>query len=388
MRRYMKRLITSRGYSDKQNLNCQRKNLSVKRKLEKAVAEILLKIGVALIAAIAAGSLLTGCTDPEPDFDDSPLGNFDALAHIIDSRYCFFDDKDIDWNDVTARYRAEVTPQTSQLQLFDICSRMLDELRDGHVNLVSSFDTSYYRQWWSDYPQDFNLRTLQQYYLQFDYSTTSGMIYRILPATNIGYLYYPSFSSGISQLSLDYVLAQFSQTDALIIDIRDNGGGYLTNIDILVGRLIDREIPGGSICHKTGPGHDDFSDPYSFTYKPADATRISYLGKPVAVLTNRSCYSAANAFAAVMKSLPNVTLIGARTGGGGGLPFSSELPNGWSVRFSASPLYGPDGELTEFGVDPTPGYECHSPEAELAAGRDAILERAVTALLALTAPAR
>ena len=27
------------------------------------------------------------------------------------------------------------------------------------------------------------------------------------------------------------------------------------------------------------------------------------------------------------------------TGGGSGLPFSSELPNGWSVRFSASPMY-------------------------------------------------
>ena len=46
---------------------------------------------------------------------------------------------------------------------------MLDELKDGHVNLSSSFNTSYYRRWWSDYPQDFNFRTLQQYYLGFDY---------------------------------------------------------------------------------------------------------------------------------------------------------------------------------------------------------------------------
>ena len=110
---------------------------------------------------------------------------------------------------------------------------------------------------------------------------------------------------------------------------------------------------------------------------------MKYLDRPIALLTNRSCYSAANAFAAVMKSLPNVKLIGARTGGGGGLPWTSELPNGWSVRFSASPLFGPDGEITEFGIDPSPGFECHSPAEELAEGRDAILDRALEYLNSL-----
>lgn len=318
-----------------------------------------------------------GCAD-EIKYPDDAYGNFDALTEIIDSRYCFFAEKDIDWQEVAARYRKEISEETNQLELFDICSRMLDELRDGHVNLSSRFNTSYYRAWWSDYPQDFDLRTLQQYYLDFDYSTTSGMLYKIFPRENAGYIYYPSFSSGISEVALDYVLVQLYECNSLIIDIRDNGGGLLTNIDVLIGRLIDREIPGGSISHKTGPEHDAFSEPYPFSYKSAPDYRIHFLDKPVYVLTNRSCYSAANAFTAVAKSLPNVKIIGARTGGGGGLPFSSELPNGWSVRFSASPLYGPDGEVTEFGVDPSPGFECHAPAEELARGRDAILELALS----------
>ncbi|MDE5552794.1 MAG: hypothetical protein K2I91_06290, partial [Muribaculaceae bacterium] len=96
-----------------------------------------------------------------------------------------------------------------------------------------------------------------------------------------------------------------------------------------------------------------------------------------------SCYSAANAFSAVMKSLPQVTVIGASTGGGAGLPTSFELPNGWLVRLSASPLYAPDGELTEFGVSPSPGFECHSPEEELAQGHDAILDKAIGHLNAI-----
>lgn len=324
--------------------------------------------------------LLVGCLD-ETEYPDSPDGNFDALCEIIDTRYCFFKDKDVDWKEVTQRYRQQITPEIGQLELFNICAEMLDELKDGHVNLTSRFNTSYYRNWWSDYPQDFDLRTLQQYYLDFDYGTTSGIIYKPLADGKVGYLYYPSFANPVSETSLDYILAILYETDALIIDIRNNGGGLLTNIDTFVSRFIDHEIPGGAISHKTGPGHNDFSDPYHFTYKPAKSGRVQYLGKPIVVLTNRSCYSAANAFVAVMKSLPNVTIIGARTGGGGGLPFSSELPNGWSIRFSASPLYGPDGEVTEFGIDPSPGFECHAQADELAVGQDAILDRALNFLI-------
>ncbi len=105
--------------------------------------------------------------------------------------------KDIDWEAVGRKYRAEINPETNYIELLTSVPRMLDELKDGHVNLSSSFNTSYYRRWWSDYPQDFNFRTLQQYYLGFDYQTTSGIIYKKL-SDKVGYMYYPSFSSGIS----------------------------------------------------------------------------------------------------------------------------------------------------------------------------------------------
>ena len=59
--------------------------------------------------------------------------------------------------------------------------------------------------------------------------------------------------------------------------------------------------------------------------------------RKVVVLTNRHSYSATNDFVNSMRCFPNVTLVGDKTGGGSGLPFSSELPNGWGVRFSASP---------------------------------------------------
>ena len=333
------------------------------------------KVWFAFVAFFAIS--LASCRE-EPDFQNDFYGNFDALAEIIDTRYCFFQEKDIDWDEIRSRYRAKITPETGLLEFYDICSSMLNELKDGHVNLASEFSTSYYRNWWSDYPQDFNLRTLQEYYLGFDYYQTSGISYKILDH-NIGYMYCPSFSTGIGELSLDYILAILYKTDALIIDIRNNGGGLLTNINVLVGRFISEKTVGGYIIHKTGPGHEDFSDPYEIVYNPAEEGRITWSPeKPVFVLTNRSCFSAANDFVSVMKTLPNVKIVGAKTGGGGGLPFSSELPNGWLVRFSACPILAPDGSVTEFGIDPTPGCVKHCTAEGLASGRDNILEYAIS----------
>lgn len=339
---------------------------------------------ISLLTLLSLFSLLS--CQKAPEYSDDPYGNFDALADIVASRYCFFQQKDIDWEALCAQYRAEITPETKLLDLYDICSRLLNELQDGHVNLITRFSTSYYREWWSQYPQDFNLRTLQQYYLQFDYYQTSGISYKML-TEDIGYMYYPSFSTAIGQTSLDYILAILYNSKGLIIDIRDNGGGLLTNIDTLLGRFITETTPGGYIRHKNGPAPNDFSDPYPVEYEPANPDqRIKYLDKPIIVLTNRSCFSAANNFVAVMKTLPNVLIVGARTGGGGGLPFSSELPNGWGIRFSACPINDINDRPTEFGIDPSPGCEVHCTDQELADGHDAILDYALNLLPTLFPP--
>ncbi|MDE6006326.1 MAG: S41 family peptidase [Muribaculaceae bacterium] len=332
-----------------------------------------------LLATIPFASILQSCVD-QPDYGKDPYdiyANFDALTQVVSDRYCFFEEKDIDWPSLCRQYRAQLTDSTNYLDLFFIMSDLLDNLKDGHVNLISAFNTSYYKKWWTDYPQDFNKRTLEEYYLNFKGMQTAGMRYGIMGPDTIGYIYFPSFSTPVGESNLDYVLAVMQPTKGLIIDIRDNGGGLLTNVPTFVSRFIDKEVKGGSIRHKTGPGAKDFSEPYEFSYSPCGGGHISYLDKPIAVLTNRSCYSAANDFVAVMKTLPQVEIIGARTGGGGGLPFSSELPIGWFIRFSACPITDPNGEVTEFGIDPSPGCEVHCDPVELAEGKDAILDFAL-----------
>ena len=313
---------------------------------------------------------LAACHDVK-QWDNDPYGNFDALWTIIDEHYCFFAYKDVDWQQVGQRYRAKLSKDMTQQELFDVCSHMLMELRDGHTNLISSTDVSRY--WiWEQYPENFSLRVVTENYLNFDYKNTSGIRYQILPQ-NIGYMYYGSFSNAIGEGNLDAILYYLSSSDGLIIDVRSNGGGYLPHVETLVSRFISERTYAGAISHKTGPGHDDFSEPYHFYYKPAHG-RIHYT-KPVVVLANRASFSATNNFVSIMKSLQNVTVIGDVTGGGSGLPITNELPCGWTVRFSSCSITDPAGNITEFGTEPDIRVDITAEDA--AAGRDTILETAI-----------
>ena len=102
--------------------------------------------------------------------------------------------------------------------------------------------------------------------------------------------------------------------------------------------------------------------------------------KPIVVLTNRSTFSAANNFASIMKNLPGVTIVGSVTGGGSGVPFSSELPCGWSIRFSSCSMLDALGESTEAGIAPTEGCAVDLDPTDALNGRDTMLEKAISIL--------
>lgn len=76
-------------------------------------------------------------------------------------------------------------------------SEMLAELKDGHVNLYSSFDRSRYWNWFTDYPANFDASLLyQDHYLGTDYRSVNGLKYQRIADGKVGYIYYSSFSDG------------------------------------------------------------------------------------------------------------------------------------------------------------------------------------------------
>lgn len=332
---------------------------------------------IRLLFTLSIASVLLSCHSIE-QWDDNPRGNFEALWTILDEHYCFFKQKDIDWQEVHTRYAGKISDRMTSKELFYVCADMLDELRDGHTNLSASFNTSYYRKWWSDYPQNYNARLIEQYYFNFNYLSVGAVDYAILPQ-NIGYMRYGTFSSNIGDSNLDHILDHFKTCDGLIIDIRDNGGGAMSNVETIVRRFITQRTLAGYISHKTGPGHNDFSEPYAYYFEPAETGRVMW-GKPTVVLTSRGTYSAANNLASIMKLIPGIRIVGATTGGGSGMPFNSELPNGWSIRFSACSILDANGISTENGIEPSEGCAVDLDPQQALNGHDTILDFAVNLL--------
>jgi C-terminal processing protease CtpA/Prc len=158
--------------------------------------------------------------------------------------------------------------------------------------------------------------------------------------------------------------------------VRNNGGGYLDLSEQLASYFFTSETVTGYMQHKTGNGHSDFSEPIAIktpTHKDIKWQR------PVAVLSNRMSYSATNSFVSRMKLAPNAVIVGDSTGGGGGLPISSELPNGWMVRFSSSPMFDATMQHTEWGIAPDVKVDLKTSDTDN--GYDSIIETAITLIV-------
>jgi C-terminal processing protease CtpA/Prc len=325
------------------------------------------KKNLGLILTLAFFPLFT-CMEIE-EYPNNPRGNFEALWKIMDEHYCFFEYKKIDWNKIHSEYEKRVKDNMNVESLFALLNEMLQELKDGHVNLYTPFDIGRYWKWFEDYPDNFD-ESLIKNYLDLDYAIAGVIRYKILE-DNIGYLYYANFSPVIGDANLDYIINKMTGCRGMIIDVRNNGGGLLSNVNKFVSRFVDEKTLVGYIQHKTGKAHNDFSEPVERYIEPSNRIRYE---KKVIVLTNRSCFSATNDFVNAMSYCPNVSILGDRTGGGSGLPFSSELPNGWSVRFSAVPILNADKQHIEFGIDPDIHINL-SPE-DVAKGKDTLIEAA------------
>lgn len=321
-----------------------------------------------IIGIILALLPLQSCVDEENQAN-TPRGNFEALWQIIDSHYCFLDYKGIDWNEVKARYSERIADHMTSAQLFEVLTDMLSELKDGHVNLYCAGDIARYWKWYEDYDKNLDVE-LRDKYLGHDYSIASGLKYRILD-DNVGYVMIESFNAGMGEGNISQMLYNLQTCNGLIIDVRGNGGGRMDNARRLASHFTNERLLVGYTIHKTGPGHNDFSEPWADHMSPSESVRWQ---KPVVVLTNRECYSATNTFVRDMKRCPLVTTLGDKTGGGSGMPFSAELPNGWQVRYSAEPCLDVNKQHIEFGI--APDRPCALDSLQALQGHDTLIEEA------------
>jgi len=299
---------------------------------------------------------------------------FDDLWHQVDLHYSYFDLKHIDWDSLGAHYRPIALAATTDAQFATVLSQLLSELHDVHVSLtpLGATTTMRYISHAEAAPTFHDERRTMARYVTSTDSTPDGELVYGYVAPTVGYVRIASFQGDGWAGDMDAVVRALGNANALIVDVRDNGGGnYLLAADV-AGRFADRKRTYGYVRRRNGPAHADFTADMAETIEP----KGTHFAGRVIVLTNRHVFSSGEDFVLAMRTIPATTVVGDTTGGASGGPITRELPNGWSFQLSEWIEYTPDHATFE-GVGLAPDIVVKATAADATRGVDAALERAV-----------
>ena len=339
-----------------------------------------------IISLLFASVALFSCEKYESikKVDNDFKRNFEHFWTLVDEQYCYLDYKNIDWNQAKEDFMPRVEAAKDEFEFFYILTEALDLLKDGHVWMLSQFQSYSCNTYRFDengvaYPENFSSTLLKQYmkgkklYHPLDSKVYYGTI-EDGDRTYV-YIYYTDFGTDWNSYVYKYILPLMEEADGIILDIRDNPGGSGEIGLRLAGHFFDTKEHVGYYATKSGPGHNDFNEKEELYVEPIKSANWS--NKPTMLLTNRNVYSTANLFTCALQYAPNVTHIGGKSGGGGAMPMTHYLANGWLVVFPSNALFDRDGNHIECGIDPDILIDA---DAEMENGRDIIIERAIEEL--------
>jgi carboxyl-terminal processing protease len=223
------------------------------------------------------------------------------------------------------------------------------------------------------------------------------------PGRTIGYLRITRFDDGAAAL-IDQAMAELKDTDALIIDVRENSGGNLSSARLvsyfsgpaqIVVALFARPyleklghpVTASDVAHapKVTGAYADASifqaiarNGGGASFMTQDLRNREYT-KPVVVLTDSHTGSAGEGFAWMMKGMTHATLVGRKTAGVllSGKEF--DLPGGWKVVVPVDGLWSRAG--IDFRDRPvSPNIAVRWTRADMCSGRDPDIEKALSLL--------
>jgi Peptidase family S41/N-terminal domain of Peptidase_S41 in eukaryotic IRBP len=131
----------------------------------------------------------------------------------------------------------------------------------------------------------------------------------ILPR-NIGYLKFNMFAPpDICGPTVAAAMAFLAHTKAVIIDVRENGGGDPAMVQLIVSYLFDRNEHINDLYYRA---KDETTQYWTLPWVPGDRLAT----QPVFVLTSHHTFSGAEEFSYDLKNLKRATIVGETTGGG------------------------------------------------------------------------
>lgn len=181
-------------------------------------------------------------------------------------------------------------------------------------------------------------------YLTFDVERRtieiSTVEHRMLDG-NIGYISIASFDDvTVNQFLTALEDLENQGETALIIDLRNNGGGLVSS----AGSILDRLLPEGLIVYT--------EDKYG-NREELKSDAENYFDKPLAVLVNGNSASASEIFAGAIKDYGIGTLVGTQTFGKGIVQKVYPLSDGTALKLTVSKYYTPKGNnIHGIGIAP------------------------------------
>jgi len=205
---------------------------------------------------------------------------------------------------------------------------------------------------------------------------------RMLPG-NVAYVALNELADARAADAFDANFDAIAKADALIVDIRLNGGGSSSVGHRVLAALTAKPfLAARSTTRLYNATARAWGEPEQIAVHepeivPPDGKRL--FTKPVVVLTSAKTFSAAEDFAMAFDAMKRGTIIGEPTGGSTGQPLSFELPGGGSARVCTKHDTYPDGK--EFvGVGIQPQVLVRPTLADLRAGKDTVLDAAMAYL--------
>lgn len=158
---------------------------------------------------------------------------------------------------------------------------------------------------------------------------------------NVGYIQITEFAEPTETQFTEAVNALQAQgMQAMIVDLRDNPGGYLSAVT----EILDDILPEGITVYT----EDKYGKRQNYTSD--DEHRIEI---PMAVLINENSASAAEIFAGAIKDYDYGTLIGTKSFGKGIVQTVKQLKDGSAIKLTTAKYYTPNGNyIHEVGIEP------------------------------------
>ena len=159
----------------------------------------------------------------------------------------------------------------------------------------------------------------------------------------IGYLKIEMFSNNITkQVKKELESLKKKNIDKLVIDVRDNPGGYLTQVTEILSLFMTKK----DVIYQLQTKNNKEK-----VYSTSSKATYSY---PVVVLINENSASASEILASAFKETYNAEIVGVNSYGKGTVQKTGDLNNGDTIKYTVQKWLTPRGNwINEKGVTPT-----------------------------------